>query len=353
MNSILDEDFEIVAKYIYDLGIKNSTFLISGATGLIGSLLCKALLKANDIYHLNNKAIALVRNENKAKEIFKDFQENPFLSTYICDLSKDRIKMDSTVDYVIHTASITASKQMVTQPVETIDVALNGTKSILDFAKCNHVKKVIYLSSMEVYGVMSTEGKVDETQLGFVNLSNVRSCYPEGKRICECICNAYCSEYNIDVSVARLAQTFGAGISKEENRVFAQFIRSALSGNDIVLHTRGLSEGNYVYTSDALSAIFTLIVKGKKASAYNVANESCHTTIREMAEMVANEFGVGQSKVLVELPNDNQTFGYAPDTKLFLDSKKIRELGWQPKYDLKECYHRLAKWIELNEGGIQ
>ena len=85
---------------------------------------------------------------------------------------------------------------------------------------------MVFISSMEVYGILNTQDhKITENQLGYVNLASVRSCYPEGKRYCECLCNAYAAQYNVNVVTARLAQTFGAGILKTENRVFAQFAK--------------------------------------------------------------------------------------------------------------------------------
>ena len=92
---------------------------------------------------------------------------------------------------------------------------------------------------MEIYGQSADPEDTKENDLGYVDLAAVRSCYPEGKRMCECMCTAYAAQNGIRISSARLAQTFGAGILPTENRVFAQFARSALRGEDIVLKTEG------------------------------------------------------------------------------------------------------------------
>lgn len=88
---------------------------------------------------------------------------------------------------------------------------------------------MVYVSSMEVYGIPDEKKEyITEKDLGYIELENVRSSYSEGKRICECLCNAYVAEFGLPVKSARLAQTFGAGVLQEDNRVYAQFARSAM-----------------------------------------------------------------------------------------------------------------------------
>lgn len=80
----------------------------------------------------------------------------------------------------------------------------------------------------------------------------------------ETMCISYGSEYGVPVKIVRLAQTFGAGVSKDDNRVFAQFSKAVLNGYDIILHTKGETKRNYCYTTDAVRAIFTVLTKGEK-----------------------------------------------------------------------------------------
>ena len=142
--------------------------------------------------------------------------------------------------------------------------------------------------------------------------------------------------------IARLAQTFGAGILPGENRVFAQFARSAMNGEDIVLHTKGLSEGNYCYTRDAVLGLLTILLEGENGEAYNVANPDSHTTIADMAQMVCEKIGDGKIKVVFDIPESN-TYGYAADTKMKLNSDKLQSLGWKPEIGLEEAYRRLIE----------
>lgn len=341
--NVLAEDFEAVAQS--DLpweAFKGRSFVVTGATGLVGSLLVRALLYCDRVHGLGTKVYALVRSVEKAKQIFGETNAPEYL---VADLAKDEIAGDFACDYVIHAAAVTTSKLMVSDPVGTIRTAIDGTEKLLKLAVEKKAQAFVYISSMEVYGQPKTDGKTAEKDLGYIDISTVRSCYPEGKRMCECLCNAYAAQYGLNVKSARLAQTFGAGILPTENRVFAQFARSAVNGENIVLHTTGESEGNYVYTADAIRAIMLLLVKGESGEAYNIANEQSHTTIRSMAELVAEQIAGGAIRVVLDIPQDASSLGYAPPVKMWLDASKMRALGWESTVGLADAYRRMIRYM--------
>lgn len=345
MKNVLNDDFQRIAESNLSFDeFRNRSFLITGATGLIGSLLVRTLLYCNHVHRLNLKVYAVVRSIDKARSIFGETDGD--LEYVVCDLAKDAITCSGHCDYFIHAAAVTTSKLMVSDPVGTIRTAIDGTEKLLKLAVAQKAKAFVYISSMEIYGQPKAEGRTSEKDLGYIDISTVRSCYPEGKRMCECLCNAYAAQYGLNVKSARLAQTFGAGILPTENRVFAQFARSAMNGEDIVLHTTGESEGNYVYTADAVRAILTLLVKGESGEAYNIANEESHTTIRNMAELVASEIAGNKIKVVIDIPEDSASLGYAPPVKMWLDSSKMRALGWKPTVGMVEAYKRMICWMQ-------
>jgi nucleoside-diphosphate-sugar epimerase len=226
--------------------------------------------------------------------------------------------------------------------------AVNGTKNILDLAKDKTSLGVVYLSSMEAFGAPDpAKPYVKEDDLGYIDIHNPRSSYSEGKRICECMCSSYASEYNVPVKIARLSQTFGAGISYEENRVFAQFAKAAMNKTDIVLHTAGKSVGNYCYTRDSVMGILLLLVRGNNGEAYTVANPESNITIGNMAKMVAEKLADNEIKVIFDIPESAMTFGYAPDVNMRLNSDKLQALGWKPVIGLEESYRRMMGSMEL------
>ena len=299
---------------------KEKSILVTGATGLIGSLICKTFLEANKRHNLNLNIIALVRNPSKAESILGS--QDGTLHFVLGDMTGS-VSVDYDVDFVFHCASVTTSKTMISNPVETIMTSVLGTRNMLAIAREKKSESFVYISSMEMYGTFNERtAPVTENDLGYINPLAIRSNYPESKRLCENMCVAYNSEYGVNVKIARLAQTFGAGILPGENRVFAQFARAAINHENIVLHTKGLSESNFCYTTDAIKGLITIALKGKAAEAYNVANPAAHTTIADMAKLVADKFGEGQTQVVFDIPADNK-FGYASDVKMKLSADKL------------------------------
>jgi Nucleoside-diphosphate-sugar epimerases len=335
---------EIVSdEYISWNEFRDRTVLIVGATGLIGSALVRALSAANCKYGLEVRILMLGRDRKKAKEL-TDIYGADFVDQDICH----PFKVAGNVDYIFHCAAITKSSEMAVNPVEVIRTSLYGTDNILTLAREKKIKSMVYLSSMEVYGLTDpTLTFVTEDYLGYIDLNKTRSCYPESKRMCENLCNCWFAQYGIPVKTARLAQTFGAGVLDDDPRVYAQIARSIIEGEDIILHTDGNSRGNYCYVSDAVRGLLILLLKGQNGEAYNVVNPNASMTIREMAVMVASKFGRGDIKVVVRKPIEIERNGYAPDTTMRLSADKLERLGWNPKYGLEEMYQRLIlDWRE-------
>lgn len=344
VNQIEKEDIiEVVKSAEIDWEkLRGKRIAITGATGLVGKSVVHVLLEANQEYSLGCQVIAFVRNVDKAKQIFGELDES-VLRLVKHDVMT-AVPEEVVADYLIHGASITASKMMVEQPVETIMTAIDGTRNMLDFAARCHMEGMVYLSSMEAYGSFQPDyGEVKETDLGYVDLANVRSSYPEGKRMSECLCVAYASEYDVNVKIARLAATFGAGISKDENRVFAQFAKSVLNGEDIILHTKGDKANCYCYTSDAVAALLLLLTRGEKGQAYNVANMDTFCSIKEMADIFATLEESKKCKVRIEIPENLASLGYAPSSILKLNSDKLMNLGWKPEKNMHDMAYRLLE----------
>jgi nucleoside-diphosphate-sugar epimerase len=182
---------------------------------------------------------------------------------------------------------------------------------------------------------------VRETDYGYIDPLQVRSSYSEGKRMAEGLCAAYAHEYQVPVKTARLAQTFGAGIARTENRVFAQFARSIMNGEDIVLHTDGSKAHCYCYTSDAALGLLTVLLEGNPAEAYNISNEATFGTIREMAEMLIAAHPESTSRLVFDIPDDANQYGYAPASRMRINAEKLNALGWHAQTDLPEMFERL------------
>ena len=341
-DKILQNDLELIARsenIPWDK-LKNKSVLVTGATGLIGSQIVLSLLNANTEHHLNLTVLAAVRNQQKAENIFKYADKNA-LKYVVQDILKP-FNIDCNVDYIIHGASMTSSKDFVDYPVETITTALGGTENVLKLAKEKNITGMVYLSSLEIYGVVDFNiEKVSENMSGSIDCMSVRSSYSEGKRMVECLCASYASEYSLPIKVARLCQTFGPGVSYSDNRVFAQFARSIIEGKDIVLKTDGSTERNYCYVRDAISGILTILLNGEAGQAYNVANKDTLITIRGMAEMLIDMYPESGTSLMFDIAEDITKLGYNPKVKMNLDTAKIEALGWSAEVGLKEMFENL------------
>lgn len=337
---IQQEDLAFIckAKYIIWDELKNKTLLVTGATGLIGSTLVKSLLYANVQKKLGLHILALVRNWEKAEKMLG--QENDSLE-FILGSVENLPGISQPVDYIIHGASPTASLFFVQHPVETIQIAVKGTANLLNLAKGKKAKGFVYLSSMEVYGAPQEDKKIPETQGCTLDSMVVRSCYPIAKRLCENLCASYAAEYGVPAKVIRLAQTFGPGVLKSDQRVFAEFARDAMNGENIILQTSGTSKRAYLYTADAASAILTVLLNGQPGNAYNAASPETYCSIVEMAQLVAHEIAADKIKVQVPENVTENDSRFPPPHHLNLDVTKLEKLGWRPEKGLKEMYLRM------------
>lgn len=333
-------DKAIAANHLDWQELGNTTFFISGATGLIGSQIVRLLLYLNDTYSLHLKIVCLARSWDRLRVVYEtELLAHPAIEVVIGDVCQS-IGYEGHVDYLIHGAAMTASAAFVTSPVEVIRTNVEGAFQMLEFCRKKEVRSAAYLSTMEVYGNITTEIPVTEETLGPLDILSPRSSYPQSKRLCETLCAAYSHEYNVPVKIVRLTQTFGPGVSFDDTRVFAQFARAAYRREDIVLHTEGKTKRNYLFVIDAVMAILTVLLRGSDGTSYNAANEEIFLSISQMAHFVAQKIAHNQISVRYEIKEDTSA-GYAPSICLPLDTFRLKALGWRPTGDLATMYETM------------
>lgn len=331
---------EIVnSQYINWDFFKNSTVLVTGATGLIGYQIILSLLYANEQLGTNINIIALARNKEKADLMFKNYSNNNLKFVY--QTIEKPIKDEESVDFIIHTANTTSSKEMTEKPVETLNSIYTGTRNILEFAKDKGVKSLVYLSSMEVYGniPLTRQEPLSEDDYGYIDIMKPRNSYPVGKKAAEAMCAAYFNEYSVPVKIARLAQTIGAGVDYNDGRVFAEFARCIVEKRDIVLKTKGDTVRSYIYITDAVTAILSMLEKGNNGESYNVANPETTCSIKEMAERLCKKYKT--SSLSFNLENNKHFLG---TIKYVMDiSKLINDISFKPSIKMEEMFLRIIK----------
>lgn len=336
--------FEEIAKHLAD-----STILITGASGMMGQNIVRILTQMNDEMNADIKIVAHARSLEKAEKVFAEYTSRSDFQMYISDIVN--FDFDGDVDYIIHTAGVTGgSKQHVDFPMRTISVALDGTRRVLDVALSKKAKGVVYLSSLEAYGNTGVDKtEIFETDGGYIDPVNVRSSYSESKRMCECMCASYTKQYGLPTYIARLTATFGYGVAYNDNRVFAQFARSIIEKNDIVLKSTGETVRNYCDAEDAAMALLLMFVNGVPGEAYNVANMNAEISIKDLAEKFITLFPESNISLKFDLGDDAAKLGYIAVMRNVINSEKLMSIGWEPVYSMDEMIIRLVNSLKKEE----
>lgn len=343
MNKVQIEDYEQIGEldFLDWEQFRNSTILVTGATGLIGSNLVNAIAYNSSKRGYNIHLVLPVRNITLAKTMF-DWTGASIISYTL----GERLELDDSVDYIVHLASPTSSKFFVEMPVDTMLANIEGYRVLLEWAVNHPVKKFIGLSTMEVYGFPQKEHKVLENELGSFETMNARNSYPIAKIASEALSNSYYVQYGVPTVILRATQTFGPGVKYNDGRVFAQFMRCVIEEKNIVLKSAGLTERSYLYTADAVSAILLSLLKAKPGQSYTIANPDTYCSIRDMAQMVVDELADGRIELVFDVVEDIEKLGYAQTLYMDLDVEKIKAFGWRPCTGLREMFVRMMLDVE-------
>lgn len=312
--------------------LRFKTILITGASGMIGLYLTHLFMLRNEKYGDGIKVIALARNEEASRLRFGQYWENQYFQFVKCDINEP-FRFDMDCDYILHAASNTHPILYSTDPIGTITTNVIGTTNVLNYAIRHKVKRVVFLSSVEIYGENrgDTE-RFSEDYCGYIDCNTLRAGYTEGKRAGESLCQAYISAKNLDIVIPRISRTYGPTMQMSDSKAIAQFIKKAVYGEDIVLKSEGNQLYSYNYIADTVSAILYIMLNGTCGRAYNVADEASDITLKELAHILASKAG---TKVIFELPDAKEQLGYSKATKAILDARRLRELGWKSMYDIR------------------
>ena len=328
-NKIYKESLQHV---ISSVEVTNKSFLITGATGLIGSCLVDLLMIANE-NGSQNHVYALGRSRTKLENRFSAFACNEYFHIIEQNVL-DPLSDDFHFDYVIHGASNADPVSYAKYPVETMTTNIMGGYNILEYGRKHTDCKITLLSTFEVYGNTGNDVYKEE-DAGIIDFNAFRSCYPESKRSIEILSRCYVSEYGVNVNVARLCSIYGPTMLANDSKAHAQFMRNALEGEDIVLKSQGLPRRTYCYVVDAVTGILAVLFRGKAEESYNVSNEQAVASIAEVARICAD---ITCSNVIFDLPSDTEKKGFSKPQNCILDNQKLKDLRWCGSYDVKKGF---------------
>ncbi len=308
-------------------------FLITGATGMVGTCLIDALMKYNQEKNAGIRVFALGRNRERAEARFGEYFSSDLFHFLEQDVSKP-LPSSVCVDYIIPLASNTHPLAYSRYPVETIEINVKGAENALKKAiECKAT--ILYPSSVEIYG--NGDAAFTEECNGSLNLSTSRACYTESKRVSEALCQSYISEYGIDCRIVRLSRLFGPTMLLDDTKASSQFILKALAREDIVLKSKGDQLFSYTYVADAVQAMLFVILEGECGQAYNVASDKCNVRLVDFAKGCAAFAG---TSVIYDRPPEIEAKGYSVATKAVLSTERLKRLGWASSYSFNEALER-------------
>lgn len=341
-NKILQNDLKEIFESRNDWSIfKNTTILISGANGFLPAYLVYFFQYLNvKNPNLKLKVIGLVRNLEKAKKCFENIDKNNF-SLHVQDVSLP-ISLNQKVDYIFHAASQASPKYYKIDPVGTLNPNVLGTINLLEFAKKNLIKSFLYFSSGEVYGELDDDQiPTKENNFGYLDPTNLRSCYAESKRMGETICISYHNQYNINIKIVRPFHTYGPGLNFSDGRVFADFVANIINKQDIILSSDGSARRAFCYLSDAVSGFLTILIDGKSGEAYNLGNPYEEYSILNLAKVLTSIYPELNLKVKFEIKEKkNKNYLKSSIKRNSPNIDKILKLGWTPLITVNEGFKR-------------
>lgn len=328
--------------------IQGRHILITGASGLIGSTVAEMLFFLNREQTAGNTLFLAGRNKKRIEDRFHEWTEGEDYHFVQYDAMAGQLEQrlgDIRIDDVIHGASNSDPVSYAKSPVETMMVNLLGTREVLEYMQHSLCKRLLYISSSEVYGNRDGNSPFREEDYSYVDILDARACYPSAKRASETLCAAYREEYGMDYVIVRPGHIYGPSITETDSRASAQFSREAAAGKPIVMKSAGEQIRSYTYALDCASAILTVLIEGEAGNAYNISNPKSVVSIREMAEAFADAGNVMPTK---QDATEQEKKGFNRMRSSALNADKLLALGWHALYSMKKGAEETV--LEMRKG---
>lgn len=322
------------------------TVLISGANGYVPSYFVYVFMTLNEKFDAGIKVIALCRNYEKASKKFEEYLGNDKFSLCIQDIC-DPISLNCPIHYFIHAASPAGINSRYEDPITTFRANVIGCDNMLSLAKQNACEGFLFVSSVDVYGKRDSIERLEETDFGAMDSLNIRNVYSCGKKAAEMLCCSYYAKEKLPLVIVRPFQIFGPGLALDDGRLHIDFISQILNSKEIVLKSDGSAKRTFLYITDAITAMFYAMIKGEKGGCYNIVEESGEATVLELANLMASNVYKDDVTVKFDYASRNNIEVTSAFSVVTGSSKKIKKLGWNPEYSLREGAIRMMQYYGI------
>lgn len=351
IHPILEEDLTRITADVKSPARKFSgkTVLVTGGSGFLGRYIISELIYLNENFLKTPCKIISIDNYITSSSAYNDrFIKSPYLERIKHDVSEE-IKINGKIDYIIHAAGIASPIYYRKYPLQAIDVAVSGTRNMLNLAKKKKVKSILFFSSSEIYGDPAPDAlPTKETYNGNVSSLGPRASYDESKRMGETLSMVYYDLYKVPVKIVRPFNIYGPGMRRNDYRVIPMFVYDALKGKNIPVHVKGNQTRSFCYISDATTAFIKILLSDKNGQVYNVGNDGNETTIKDLAMMLNDIFAKSLKIKFIEYPKD---YPQGEPQRRYPDLEKIKnDLGYSPKIDLYTGLTRTIDWCRDSWG---
>ncbi len=312
--------------------LADSRVLVTGSTGLICSALVEMLARWNDTREEKISIITTGRTEVGVRARFAPLLDRPWFDVAVFDAVSGELQDDIVCDYIIHGAGNASPNKIVSEPVETMQGNFLGTCRLLEYAKEHSLKRLLYISSSEVYGRAESNEPFKTADYGYIDLLQPRSSYAVGKRAAETLCVSYGAEWGVDSVIVRPGHIYGPTARESDNRVSSAWANAVARGEDIVMKSDGSQIRSYCYVLDCATAILKVLLRGKTMSAYNISNAESVISIKDLAELLAE---AGQVRIRCEVASESEKKCFNPMQNSSLAADELAALGWKGVFDAR------------------
>ena len=342
MSTLLQSDVDTIIKNTKKISnyFNGKKILITGGNGFLGKYFV-------EVFKEYNKYL------KKPVQIYiydKTFKKNKLLkSSNLSFIKKDVSKKFSNrkkFDVVIHAAGIASPFYYRKQPIETLDVAINGTRNCLEIAKKNNAK-FIFFSSSEIYGDPDKYNvPTKESYRGNVSSLGPRACYDESKRLGETLCYIYNNYYNLHTNIIRPFNIYGPGMGQKDYRIFPNFISNILNNKKINIYGSGNQTRTYCYISDAVEGFIRVICSGKSGEAYNIGNDKPEVSVKDIYKIFKK---IHNKKIDAKFISHPKSYpDDEPQRRCPNISKAKKDLNYKTRVNLENGLKIFLEWAKTN-----
>tara|TARA_B100001013_G_C24594531_1_gene436187 strand:+ start:109 stop:1155 length:1047 start_codon:yes stop_codon:yes gene_type:complete len=316
--------------------LNKKKILISGCNGFIASSFINTLIRVMEIYGYKIKFYGIIRKGNfKIRDNLKELHKSKKLNIYKINLN-EHIILNINPDICFHTASITAPKDYIIKPSETLLINSIGTINLLNFSIKKKIDKFILLSSGEIYGNFdrSLKKKLNENNYGYIDPTKVSSSYSISKKFSENALISWSAQFNLFTNSIRLFHTYGPNMKLGDGRIHSDLVNNVRLNKNLIIKGNPEVKRCFCYISDAISGILTVILKGKKNECYNLANTREMYKIKDIAKVILNNQTNRKLKIIFKKRKNVRNDFFYSTPSIF----KLKKLGWEPKINASKGF---------------